>query len=34
MNKNNGSKYITANKDANAMFIYNSCIYVTLVEPI
>ena len=28
MNKNN----VTANKEANVVFIYNSCIYVTLVE--
>ena len=32
MNKNNDSKYVIANKEANVMFIHNSCMYATLVE--
>ena len=33
MNENNDSKYVTANKESNVMFIENYFhIYVTLVE--
>ena len=32
MSKNNNTKCVTTNKEANAMFMFNSCIYVTLVE--